>query len=344
VNVLLTGYTGNLGPAIAEALSDYHVCALVRDVARAPVVRRVELVEGSLEEIPGAVAHDVEVIVHAAASTAFRAPIDELRRVNVAGTARMLAFACRCPRLQRFLHISTVCVAGKRGGLIEEASLTERPNFVNGYEQSKWEAEQLVLAAELPVEIVRVAIVAGSECDGSVRRPGALHHALRWLQRGLIPMMPGTPETPVDLVSNEFVADVIAALLREPLRAGRIVHASAGDFAPTLRELIDHFAALFTSEHRGWATGAIVPPDIVDAETYALFEHSVAQSGDALFRRVCDDAQSFLPMLLHPRTCATSVAATRHSVDWKILCERVLAWLIATDWGRRSPHPAYADA
>ena len=343
MNVLLTGFTGNLGPAIAEALEDHHVFALVRDPARAPRLSEVELIAGSLEALPRGIGHDVEVLVHAAASTAFRLPLEEMRRVNVEGTRRLLAFAEECPRLQRFLQVSTVCVGGKRSGVLPETSIVDCPAFVNAYEQSKWEAEQLVLASDLPVEIVRIAIVAGRERDGAVRRPGALHHTVRWLQRGLIPMMPGRPDTPVDLISTEFAAETVAALLRQPVRPGRIVHASAGRRAPRLRELLDHFAGLFVRQHRGWATGAIALPDIVDADTYALFEQSVARSGDALFRRVCDDAQSFLPMLLHPRTCATSLAADLPCPDWRRLCERVHAWLVATDWGR-SPHPAYANA
>jgi nucleoside-diphosphate-sugar epimerase len=343
MKTLLTGFTGNLGPAIADALAGHQVSALVRDPARAPRLPDVELVAGSLEELPRGHAHAVEAIVHAAASTAFHAPLDELRRINVEGTRRLLSFAHRCPRLERFVYLSTICAGGKQSGLLAEAPILDRPKFVNAYEQSKWEAEQVVLASGLPVEIVRVAIVAGSASDGAVRRPGALHHTVRWLQRGLIPMMPGRAGTPVDLVSTEFVGGVIAALLGEPLHAGRIVHAAAGAHAPTLRQLLDHFGALFSEQHRGWATGAIVLPDIVDAGTYALFEQSVARSGDVLFRRVCADAQCFLPMLLHPRTCATSLAATFPPPDWRLLCQRVLAWLIATDWGR-APHPAYAHA
>lgn len=341
MNVLLTGFTGNLGPAIAAALAEHHVIALVRDPSCLPQVADLEIVKGALDSLPHDLASRVEVIIHAAASTAFRQPLAELRRHNVEGTRQLLDFAQRCPRLARFIHVSTVCAAGKRTGVLHEKPIDETPEFVNDYERSKWEAEQVVLGSSLPVEIVRVAIVAGSELDGVVPRPGALHHTVRWLQRGLIPMMPGTPDAPVDLVSTEFVARVIAALLRKPARPGRIVHASSGDRAPRLGELLDHFATLFVARDRGWSNGAIVLPDIVDAETYALFEQSVARSGDVLFRRVCDDAQSFLPMLLHPRVNATSLAATLPQTDWRLLTARVFAWLVATDWGR-SPQPAYA--
>ena len=343
MNVLLTGFTGNLGPTIVAALAEHHVIALVRDRSRIGGFPDVEIVEGALDSVPAALAARVEIIVHAAASTAFRQPLEELRRHNVTGTRHLLDFAMGCPRLVRFVHLSTVCVAGKRSGVLREAAIHETPAFVNAYEQSKWEAEQIVLGSALPVEIVRVAIVAGSEIDGTVPRPGALHHTVRWLQRGLIPMMPGGPDVPVDLVSAEFVARVLAALLREPASAGRIVHASSGERAPRLRELLDHFGTLFAARDRAWSSGTMVLPDIVDAETYALFEQTVARSGDALFRRVCDDGQSFLPMLLHPRVNATSIAATVPPSDWRQLTARVFTWLLANDWGR-TPQPAYARA
>jgi nucleoside-diphosphate-sugar epimerase len=107
-----------------------------------------------------------------------------------------------------------------------EAPLTKAPRFVNAYEQSKWEAEQVVFASALPVEIARLSIVAGSERDGSVRRPGALHHTLYWLYKGLIPMLPGQVDSPVDLISTEFAAAAVAALIAADASPGRVVHIS----------------------------------------------------------------------------------------------------------------------
>jgi hypothetical protein len=80
-------------------------------------------------------------------------------------------------------------------------------------------------------------------------------------------------------------------------------------------------------------------PDIVDRETFGLFEKSVEQSGDLLFRRVCDDARSFLPILLYPRTMGTSLAESVPMTDWRTLARRVTGRLIATDWNRK-PCPA----
>ena len=335
MNVLLTGYTGNVGPEIARQLAPHRVLALVRDARLAPKIDGVKLIEGSLEELPFFIQEEVEIIVHSAASVVFKAPLQELRRTNVAGTAAMLEFARGCPRLRRFIHVSTTCVYGDRTGSAPEAAVTEIPHFVNGYERSKWEAESLVLSSGLPAEIVRLAIVGGSERDGSVRRPGALHHALYWLYKGLIPMIPGTPETRVDLISTEFAAGVIAATVASPASPGCIVHASSGTQAPELAELLDYLATIFDGHHRGWSSGAMSRPDIVDRETFALFEKSVEQIGVILFRRVCEDARSFLPILLYPRTVGTSLAASVPMADWQTLAQRVTGRLIATDWNRK---------
>jgi hypothetical protein len=152
-------------------------------------------------------------------------------------------------------------------------------------------------------------------------------------------MIPGTPESRVDLISTEFAAGVIAATISLPASPRRIVHASSGTRAPRLAELLDDLSAFFADHHRGWSSGAMSTPDIVDRETFGLFEKSVEQSGDLLFRRVCDDARSFLPILLYPRTMGTSLAESVPMTDWRTLARRVTGRLIATDWNRK-PCPA----
>jgi long-chain acyl-CoA synthetase len=255
----------------------------------------------------------------------------DLPRTNVERTARVLEFARACPKLRKLVHISTTCVCGIQSGEIPEARLPKPAAFVNAYEQSKWEAEELVLDSSLPVEIVRLSIVAGSEKDGSVRRTGGLHHALFWLWKGLIPMMPGTPDTPLDLISTEYAARVVADCAQSAVESGRVLHACAGGDSPRLDELLEHAALVFAAKSNAWRHRSITPPMIVDADTFALFEQTVEQSGDALFRRVCRDSKSFLPGLLHRRRYANAkgrgLAGDPHG-DWRRLTELVTCHVI----------------
>ncbi|MDZ4288536.1 MAG: SDR family oxidoreductase [Prosthecobacter sp.] len=317
--ILLSGFTGNIGYEVAAQLSAHRIRALVRHPASAPRLPHVAI----RESLPDALAEDTEIIIHGAANTAFRAPLEDLRIDNVEGTRRLLEFASRCPRLKKFIHISTACVSGDSQGLIPEAPLPPPVAFLNPYEQSKWEAEQVVLATDLPVQIIRLSIVAGSDQDGTVRRQGALHHTLFWLWRGLIPMMPGAADTPVDIISTEYAASFIAAAVHSPPRAeSRIIHACAGEGAPRLGELLEHLRLEFSALSAAWRSGAILPPALVDAATFRLFESTVQQSGDLLFQRVCGDAKSFLPSLLHPRVYQNHHAQALNPqpiTDWRSL-------------------------
>jgi hypothetical protein len=148
-------------------------------------------------------------------------------------------------------------------------------------------------------------------------------------------MMPGTPDTRVDLISTEFAAGVVGALINTPAQPGRIMHATMGESAPRLGELLDFLVTHFAEHHRGWARGSVARPDIVDATTFGLFEEAARQSGDAIFRRVCEDARLFLPGLLYPRTLALSLASEVSPVAWRVLAERVFTWLHSHEWGRQ---------
>lgn len=327
MKILLTGFTGNIGYEIARQLQGHEVLALVRNYPAESVMPHVTcLHEDGLDA-----ARDCGVIIHCAASTTFNAPLETLRAANVDMTQRLLDFARTCPGLRRFVHVSTACVCGTTGGVIPEEPLPAPEAFVNAYERSKWEAEQRVLDSGLPACIARLSIVAGSEVDGSVRRRGALHHTLFWLWKGLIPMMPGTPETPVDLISTEHAARaVVHAALAD--RAPAVMHVCAGAKAPRLGKLQEHLAQEFARVSSGWRSGAIALPEIVDAGTFALFEQTVQQSGDILFQRVCTDSKSFLPGLLHPRVYATAQAdalCPMPGYDWRSLSTQVTRHVLA---------------
>lgn len=248
------------------------------------------------------------VIVHAAASTQFRASAAELDAINVAGTARLLRWAESLPRAPRFVHLSTLCVAGDRTGFIPEQPLTTPPSFLNAYEHSKWLAERLVLSSPLGAEIVRLGIVAGRESDGRSVRPGALHTALRWMRRGLLPLIPGEPTTGLELVSTDLVAGFVRRLLELPAVPRRICHLSAGPARVSMGELLAIAQTVFAAHDPAWRQGQILPPVVAPRAAFAAFRRSVEQSRDLLFNQVLTSADAFLPVLLYPKTFSTAGA------------------------------------
>jgi HAD superfamily hydrolase (TIGR01490 family) len=72
---------------------------------------------------------EVDVVIHAAASVVFDAPLDAAVDSNVRGTLGMLRLARRWEKRPLFLHVSTAYVSGVRAGLArEELPGDETPN------------------------------------------------------------------------------------------------------------------------------------------------------------------------------------------------------------------------
>jgi nucleoside-diphosphate-sugar epimerase len=108
--------------------------------------------------------HDVDLIVHCAARVGDWGPVDDYRAVNVEGL-RTLLDACKGTMLQRFVHLSSLGVYAARNhfGTDESEPLPDR--HIDGYTQSKVEAEKLALRYyqefEVPVTVLRPGFVYG---------------------------------------------------------------------------------------------------------------------------------------------------------------------------------------
>jgi nucleoside-diphosphate-sugar epimerase len=313
--LLLTGATGAVGQPLLAALRSANLChrihVLVRDPSDvSPDREKLTMHRGDLADPTWSVATlpRADIVLHAAASTRFRAPAAELDAINHLGTARLLAWAETLPHPPRFIHLSTCCVAGTRTGDIPELPLSAPSAFVNAYEKSKWLAEQRAHTSPLAPEIVRLSIVAGDESAGSLARPGAFQSALRWFRRGLLPLVPGDAASPVDLISTDLVSAFLLRLLSRRAEPGAIYQLSAGASALPLAELLDLAAGNCRAIDDRWRRGHIIPPVIADPATFADFRTSVARSGDLLFNEVLASADSFLPVLLHPKRFSTTAA------------------------------------
>src|SRR6478752_6843951 len=267
--VFLTGATGFLGMEVLARLvekGDRDVVALVRAADSeaaterlhgvmaklwrdpSPYHDRVRAVAGDVTS-PGLgmdraeraeIAEEVTAVLHCAASIAFDLPLDEARQINVEGTREVIGFAREARtlgRLERFVHVSTAYVGGYHSGVFSERELDTGQEFRNTYEQTKWEAEHVLAAADdLAPAIARPSIVMGESDSGWTPAFNVLYWPLRAFSRGLFDRVPALAEGRVDVVPVDYVADAIVYLLdRNEVGVFNLV---AGRDAPTVEDLI----------------------------------------------------------------------------------------------------------
>lgn len=216
---------------------------------------------GLAAPVADALAASVDVIVHCAAVTAFNLPRSTYDRVNVGGTAHVLAFAAQAGRGLRVLHVSTAYVCGDADGVVPEAP-TATSRFNNGYEASKAAAEALVLAAHrrgLPVAIARPSIVAGHWESGAIGAFGSMYQLVRLVTEGRTGPLPAGPDASLNLVPIDHVVAALTDIAeRMELADGRIFHLAA--INPVPLTALEALAAEFPSLR----TPRSIPPERFD--------------------------------------------------------------------------------
>jgi nucleoside-diphosphate-sugar epimerase len=182
---------------------------------------------------------EVDLIIHCAASTAFNACDDHYQRINVAGTAHVLALAGNAP----FLHVSTAYVCGTQNGPIAESACLTGTEFANGYELSKARAEALVEHSGRPWLTTRPSIVVGSEADGRIRRFDSIYGAFKLLAEGKVRAIPAAADASLNLVPVDHVALALSALASGYQNfTGQHVHICSTPSLPVV-DLIDAMAS-----------------------------------------------------------------------------------------------------
>ncbi|HEX3978622.1 MAG TPA: SDR family oxidoreductase [Solirubrobacteraceae bacterium] len=358
-DVLLTGATGFVG---MELLARYlergerDVVTLVRADSHAGAQARVDAV---LENLFGSEAGDyrsrvhavaadmtapdlglteaertglaerVTKIVHSAASVSFALPLAEARAINLEGTRRMLELAEMARRhggLECYAHISTAFVAGDHPGAFAECDTDVGQSFHNSYEQSKFEAEQLVRSHEdLPFTIMRPSIVVGDRNNGWTSAFNVLYWPLRAFARGLFTAVPAIGSAPVDVVSIDYVADAAYQLCETSCGNGATYHLTAGDDASTIAEL-----AGLASRYFRRPVPRVVSPAEFATMTLGVAERKALEAGSEYFPYFCmegtfDDRET--RKRLEPDGITT--APLRDYVD------RLLDFATRARWGKR---------
>ncbi len=213
---------------------------------------------GLSEPVLNSLATEVTHIIHAAASTQFQLPLKYARLVNYKGTKNIMAFAKQAQdagNLQHVGYISTAYVCGKKEGTIYEDDMEHQKGFSNTYEQTKWESEQFVrnLMSDLPVTIFRPSIVVGDSKTGMTLAFNVLYTPLKWIQKGVITVLPCSPDTPLDVVPVDFVSNAILHfLLKTEKCIGKIYHLVAGKAnSATVGEIVKHAINYFNNTALG---------------------------------------------------------------------------------------------
>jgi nucleoside-diphosphate-sugar epimerase len=316
--ILVTGGTGTLGRELVvrlAAAAQATIVVLTRDVTRAQglVPATVRLVEGDVRAahrlgLDAAdhreLAASVTDIVHCAAETTFNRPLAEARATNVNGTRAIFEFARCCPRLQRLACYSTVYVAGRMTGCFSERDVGGAEGFVNSYEQSKAEMEELVREAmpSLPGALYRLSTIIGNSATGEVTGFNAVHHALRLLYQGLAPMVPGGESSLVDLIPVDFAADAVCHLVDRDFTPGTTYHVCAGSLSSApLGALLDATTSAFERYRPAWRRRSIARPALVDLDTYELFVRSVEEAGNEVLLQATRAVQAFAYQLAYPK-------------------------------------------
>ena len=133
-----------------------------------------------------------------------------------------------------------------------------------------------------------------------------LHHALRLLYQGLVPMMPGDAATEIDLIPVDFAADASHALLRgldQGAEAGRVYHLCAGhDRSTTVGTLLDVTMSAFAKYRPAWRKRTVERPAFADARTWELFVASVEQTGNEVLLGATRAVQAMAWQLAYPKT------------------------------------------
>ncbi|MFB0612483.1 SDR family oxidoreductase [Aurantiacibacter poecillastricola] len=220
LKVLVTGAAGLIGGEVCARLAarGVQVTAMVRKTREVrgndgAMVPGIEVVGG---DVTGPLmgldpaAHDIDLVIHCAASLEFDAPREELAAVNIEGTRNAVEFAREAGA--GFIHVSTAYVCGTREGAILEGPVPEGTRFTNNYEESKALAEALVADSGVPFAIARPSIVLGDHASGEIRDFPSLCNVFRLMARGKVSVFPAHEGSTLNLVPICHVAEGIARI------------------------------------------------------------------------------------------------------------------------------------
>lgn len=358
--ILVTGADGYIGGLVCDRLlrdTDAHLVLWVRAQDadefsikqqkilqyRAGAQDRFSLCWGNLyadEPFAGVDPAPIDRIIHTAAVTAFNVEADVADAVNREGTRKMLDFARCCPQLKRFCYVSTAYASGLAEGDILEQPLPAAGPFANHYERSKCEAESILLGeyGDLPWHVYRVATVIAHNDAGDVTQYNVFHNTMRLLFYGLISTLPGLEETPVYLVTGEFVADAIAELSVKPVTERQIFHVChRREESLPLGRLVDACFSVFASDE-GFRKRRILRPLFTEFEPFEMLANELRGLSGQVVSQAVESIRPFARQLFvtkafHNDNLRGALSHYR-APEPEQMALNTVRYLVQTKWGR----------
>jgi nucleoside-diphosphate-sugar epimerase len=169
----------------------------------------------------------VHTIHHCAAVTYSGAPFEMAERVNVGGTFEVLEFARQAKGLKRLVHWSTLMATGDEGGMVREDALVAPRS--NPLALTRFRAERLIAKAraELPITVLRPAMLVGDSRTGRLARIEGAHlliSALLNAPRDLPILRPTNGDAPLQVVPIDYAVDAGLAIAQDPSSIHRTYH------------------------------------------------------------------------------------------------------------------------
>lgn len=257
----LTGVTGFVGRELAAQLREQGcaVRGLVRRPPDPPLPEGVETVMGDVLDPPALdrllAGKEEKVLLHAAAAISVRRRNAACERVNVAGTANVLA-ACRRQGVRRLVHFGSVDALPPAGGQPRcEPDRFEPEALPTAYGRSKAQAAQLVLEAIREGGLDATVLLPSAIVGPGDYHGGLITQMLRIYLAGLPPVSVAGGYDFVDV--RDVAAAALAAARQEAVSSCYLVTGRYAD----ITEVFDTLAAHLGRQPTRWTLplGALYP-------------------------------------------------------------------------------------
>jgi thioester reductase-like protein len=322
--IVLTGASGVVGRALLTELAGRPVIALVHqdsvDGARSV---RCDVSRDRLGLDPDAyrrLAHEADVIVHAAGETDWAAPAERFAQINVRGTENVLALA-RDADVPLY-HISTSFVWALRA---DAPLLLPDDNLIVNYVRSKIECERMLAESAVPHAVFRPTNLIGDSRTGAIARTQMVQLVSEFICRGKLPVFPARPDVLVDIVPQDVLARAVVAVL-DAEEIGTEYWVTAGADALTVAQTVDACVRFMERIGRPIDRPQVVDPEQVDLDS-PEFGARLSPMARAFFGRLRDISDGMTACGIFPTSLQE--LASRHGVEHGSFAE---AYVRGLEW------------